>query len=229
MEALFKQAVEFAPADANVYAGFGEFELRRNRLGAADNLFQKALELDANNRHALIYSADLLLRRSDLHHKLWNMQQLQVDINNAKRFARRAWDLSPLKKDGVAAKAALLLGLIANFEGQNDQPALARLKDLLEAGCDTPFPEKSLEWLRKFPSAPKSDLYKSIADAISNPAKLSLLEDKPDWKAIVPIPSDLSWPKEAEPEDRNDPMRDFFPKKPTKKKKATAKTKAKKR
>ncbi len=100
-------------------------------------------------------------------------------------------------RDCFSAKAALLLAVIAYSENEDHQPALQRVKAILEAGYERPLSERSQDWL---PSTYKENTFhREIADWISDPYGVSQRNlDDPRWEGLETIGPDQPWPEEAD-------------------------------
>jgi tetratricopeptide (TPR) repeat protein len=217
-ERLYRLALELDGNDADTYGRLALFmECVRKEYDEAERLYGEALKLDTDDvSHIRNYAQFLEIIRKDYEGAACLYQRaLQLDpedadtIGNYAAFlltqgrteeadvkAGEAWNLHKGEDDHLTAEVALYRGLILATNGNDDTPALARLRELLQKGYkrDIGTFDEQLEVLRDKLAEEQYQLYHAIKEAINDESHLAALEQIPAWQAIEPISLDEPWP-----------------------------------
>jgi tetratricopeptide (TPR) repeat protein len=174
-ERLYRRALELDPDHANNTGNFANFMTYiRKDHGEAERLYRRTLELNPNHATNTGNFAGFLLA--------------QRDVAEANAQARQAWNLNQGKANQSAAETGLYLALSARLLGQDDLPALARIKALVLTGFHREpwFFDAVLERAAPTCDPDTQSFYRTLANAILDETRVSELEAYPHWTKIVP-------------------------------------------
>ena len=228
-EEYFQKALAADPNHANKLGNYASFlQTQRKDYDRAEEYFQKALAADPNHANNLgNYASFLADQRKDYDRAEEYFQKaLAADPNSANNLgnylqfligrtrlaeavplANRAWALLSDWSEMGAGEVAFSRWLLAAVAGRDGQPALGRLKTLLQAGYERApwsFDAMLAACLPKLHEKEHA-LARKLADAILDETKLPELNADPDWLAVQPIALDAPWPDDPVPDEARPP------------------------
>jgi tetratricopeptide (TPR) repeat protein len=183
-ERLYRKALELAPNDAYNTSSFASFmEQVRKDYDEAERLYRKALELDP----------DYVIGNGNFAQFLGGQNR----VNEAKKFAKRAWQLLHSEPTQGHAEIAFTRWILDRASGLDGLPALGRLRTLLNSGFRRSAWTFDQLLATLVPQLPEDEraLAQKLADVILDETKVSALDSEPLWKKVEPILLTSPWPE----------------------------------
>ena len=144
----------------------------------------KALSADPNHANVLVNFVQFLIGRGR--------------FSEAIPLSNRAWARIMKRNETDVGEAAFSRWLIAATSGRDGQPALGRLKSLLQAGfvrSPWSFDAMLSACIPKLTDE-QGKLAGKLAAALLDESKLAELDADPLWQQVQAIPLDAPWPDE---------------------------------
>lgn len=182
-EEYYLKAIAADPNHANNLGSYAVFlEKRRKDYARAEEYYLKAVAADPHNANNLGNYTQFLIGHGK--------------FDEAEAFARGAWALVSGQVDMGAGEIVFSRWLLAALAGVDAQPALGRLKTLLQIGFERDqwtFDDMLATCVPKL-TKEQGTLARKLAAAILDESKLPELEAEPSWRHVEAIPLDAPWP-----------------------------------